>query len=190
MGIIGVALKADRKLLLKGCKSLINRSYFTTNRFPLMFLVLTTVQFKVTKERLICDIFCYCRHMYWVNGGRNSTIEIADLDGSNRRILFTNPNPPTGLTIDFSTGLLFWADQDERKIECAYLNGTNRRVVVSGLSKTFALTQFKDYIYYADWSTIYRANKTNGLDQTRIKRSIEVVMDILVFHRSRQEGLF
>ncbi|XP_068671649.1 low-density lipoprotein receptor-related protein 6-like [Montipora foliosa] len=127
-------------------------------------------------------------HMYWVNGGREPTIEIADLDGSNRRTLFKNPTPPAGLTIDSSTGLIFWADQERRVIECANLNGTNRRIVVSGLTKIFALTQFKDYIYYADLSTIYRANKTNGSDRTRIESNIDVIMDLLVFHSSRQEG--
>ncbi|XP_068671662.1 low-density lipoprotein receptor-related protein 6-like [Montipora foliosa] len=127
-------------------------------------------------------------HMYWVNGGRNSTIEIADLDGSNRRTLFTNLISPAGLTIDSSTRLIFWADQERRLIECANLNGTNRRTVVSGLPKTFALTQFEDYIYYADLSTIYRVDKTNGLGQTRIESNIDNIMDILVFHRSRQEG--
>ena len=126
--------------------------------------------------------------MYWVNGGRNPTIEIADLDGSNRRTLFTNLTSPAGLTIDSSTGLIFWVDQERRMIECANLNGTNRRTVVSGLPKTFALTQFKDYIYYAGLSTIYRANKTNGLGRKRIESNSDVIMDILVFHRSRQEG--
>ena len=127
--------------------------------------------------------------MYWVNGGRNPTIEIADLDGSNRRTLFTNLTSPAGLTIDSSTRLIFWADQERRLIECANLNGTNRRTVVSGLPKTFALTQFKDFIYYADLSTIYRVEKTNGLGQTRIESNIDNIMDILVFHRSRQEGM-
>ncbi|XP_068671663.1 low-density lipoprotein receptor-related protein 6-like [Montipora foliosa] len=127
-------------------------------------------------------------HMYWVNDGRNPTIEIADLDGSNRRTLFTNPSPPAGLTIDSSTGLIFWADQERRLIECANLNGANRRTVVSGLPKTFALTQFKDYIYYADLSTIYRAHKTNGLGQTLIESNVDNITDILVFHSSRQEG--
>ena len=126
--------------------------------------------------------------MYWVNGGKKPTIEIADLDGSNRGTLFKTLTRPAGLTIDFSTELIFWADQERRMIECANLNGTNRRIVVSKLTKPFALTQFKDYIYYADLSTIYRANKTNGLDRTRIESNIDVIMDLLVFHSSRQEG--
>ena len=130
--------------------------------------------------------------MYWVNGGSDPKIERADLDGSNRRTVITNVTPPSGLTIDFSLGLIFWVNGENRVIECANLNGTNRRTVASELPKPFALTQYKDYIYWTDWklSSIFRANKTNGLDRIQIKGNIEFIFDILVFHSSRQEGLY
>lgn len=143
-----------------------------------------------------CIIHCFCdlnhRHMYWANGGEDPKIERADLDGSNRRTVVTNVTRPTGLTIDFSLGLIFWVDGKNKVIECAHLNGTNRRTVATELPKPFALTQYKDYIYWADWklSSIYRANKTNGMDRTQIKGNIDFIMDILVFHSSRQEGLY
>jgi len=129
--------------------------------------------------------------MYWANGGISPKIERADLDGSNRHTVITNVTRPSGLTIDFSLGLIFWVDGENKVIECANLNGSNRRTIASELPKPFALTQYKDYIYWADWKfgSIYRANKTNGLDRTRIKDNIEFIMDILVFHSSRQEGL-
>lgn len=130
--------------------------------------------------------------MYWANGGEDPKIERADLDGSNRRTVVTNVTRPTGLTIDFALGLIFWVDGENKVIECAYLNGTNRRTVATELPKPFALTQYKDYIYWADWNlnSIYRANKTNGMDRTKIKGNIKNIMDILVFHSSRQEGLY
>ena len=129
--------------------------------------------------------------MYWANGGREPTIERADLDGSKRHTVIVNVTRPTGLTIDYSLGLIFWVDIENQVIECANLDGTNRRVVASGLPMPFALTQYKDYIYWTDHAlnSIYRANKTNGLDQTRIKSHTDDIMDILVFHSSRQEGL-
>lgn len=130
--------------------------------------------------------------MYWANGGEEPKIERADLDGSNRRIIVSNVTRPTGLTIDFSLGLIFWVDAENKVIESAHLNGTNRRTVATELPKPFALTQYKDFIYWADWklSSIYRANKSNGMDRTQIKDDIEFIMDILVFHSSRQEGLY
>ena len=130
--------------------------------------------------------------MYWANGGEDPKIERADLDGSNRRTIVCNVTRPTGLTIDFSLGLIFWVDAENKVIESAHLNGTNRRTVTTELPKPFALTQYKDFIYWADWklSSIYRANKSNGMDRTQIKGNIEFIMDILVFHSSRQEGLY
>ena len=135
--------------------------------------------------------YLYNRHMYWANGGRRPTIERADLDGSNRHTVIANVRRPTGLTIDYSSGLIFWVDIENQVIECANLDGTNRRVVASGLPMPFALTQYKDYIYWTDHAlnSIYRANKTTGLDQTRIKSHTDGIKDILVFHSSRQEGL-
>ena len=130
------------------------------------------------------------RYMYWANGGNHPSIERADLDGTNRWTVISNVTRPSGLTIDFSAGLIFWADSENKVIECANLNGTNRRTIASELPKPFALTQYKDYIYWTDWTTdtINRANKTNGQDRVPIKSSIDYIMDILVFHSSRQEG--
>ena len=130
--------------------------------------------------------------MYWANGGEDPKIERADLDGSNRHTVVSNVTRPTGLTIDFILGLIFWVDAEKKVIECADLNGTNRRTVATELPKPFALTQYKDFIYWADWrlSSIYRANKSNGMDRTEIKGNIDFIMDILVFHSSRQEGSY
>ena len=129
--------------------------------------------------------------MYWANGGWYPKIERADLDGSNRQTIVPNVTRPTGLTIDFSAEMIFWVDTENKVIECANLNGSNRQVIASELPKPFALTQYKDYIYWTDQklSSINRANKTNGMERTQIKGNIEfTIMDILVFHGSRQEG--
>ena len=140
----------------------------------------------MTDHSYLCN-----RHMYWANGGKKPTIERADLDGSNRNTVIDNVRIPTGLTIDYSSGLIFWVDIDNQVIECAYLDGTNRRIVALGLSQPFALTLYKDYIYWTDrkLKSVYRANKTNGLDKTKIISHTEYIMDILVFHSSRQRGL-
>ena len=129
--------------------------------------------------------------MYWVNGRRKPTIERADLDGSNRNTVIAHVTSPTGLTLDYSLGLIFWVDIKNQVIECAYLDGTNRRIVASGLPKPFALTLYKDYIYWTDrkLKSVYRANKINGLNKTKIKSHTDHIMDILVFHSSRQRGL-
>ena len=71
--------------------------------------------------------------MYWANGGEDPKIERADLDGSNRHTVVSNVTRPTGLTIDFTLGVIFWVDAEKKVIECADLNGTNRRTVATEL---------------------------------------------------------
>ena len=76
----------------------------------------------------------------------------------------------------------------------AYLitfTGSNRRVVIGEeLPRPFGLTQYDDYIYWTDWKTnsIERCNKTNGQNRTRVQEQLNYVMDLLVFHASRQSG--
>lgn len=58
------------------------------------------------------------------------------------------------------------------------------------LSHPFSLTQYRDYIYWTDWNlrSIERADKRSGLNRTVVQGHLEYVMDILVFHSSRQDG--
>ena len=52
------------------------------------------------------------------------------------------------------------------------------------------MTQYEEFIYWADWTTrsIERAHKLSGENRTRIQNQVDYVMDILVFHSSRQSG--
>lgn len=112
------------------------------------------------------------------------------MDGSNRTLIVTGVKRPSDITLDYKESLIFWVDTDSSVIECADFLGRNRRTIASSLSKPFALTQFQDYIYWTDWNTesIERANKTTGLNRTRIRSNVDFVMDIIVFHTTRQEG--
>lgn len=68
--------------------------------------------------------------------------------------------------------------------------GQDREVIADDLPHPFGLTQYQDYIYWTDWSqrSIGRANKTSGQNRTIIQGHLDYVMDILVFHSSRQGG--
>ena len=76
-------------------------------------------------------------------------------------------------------------------LSAAFLKiGLNREVIADDLPHPFGLTQYQDYIYWTDWSrrSIERANKTSGQNRTIIQGHLDYVMDILVFHSSRQAG--
>lgn len=64
-------------------------------------------------------------------------------------------------------------------------------MIADDLPHPFGLTQYSDYIYWTDWTlhSIERADKTNGRNRTLIQGHLDFVMDILVFHSSRQDGL-
>lgn len=133
--------------------------------------------------------------MYWTVGGAKPKIERAHMDGSNRTDIITNLKRPNDLTIDFKKRLLYFVDTENNIIECANLDGTNRSAIVQmprNSAKPYALTLFEDYIYWSDWelNSIERANKTTGLNRTRIQDRVEFIMDVLVFHSSRQEGIW
>ncbi len=69
-------------------------------------------------------------------------------------------------------------------------SGLQREIVADDLPHPFGLTQYRDYIYWTDWNlrSIERADKRSGLNRTVVQGHLEYVMDILVFHSSRQDG--
>ncbi|CAH1258892.1 LRP6 [Branchiostoma lanceolatum] len=132
--------------------------------------------------------------MYWSEWGGDPKIERASMDGTDRFILVDSLGRANGLTIDYPERRLYWADLDTNLIESSNMLGNDRKRVISdNLPHPFGLTQYQDYVYWTDWNTrsIERANKTTGENRTRIQGSLDYVMDImdiLVFHSSRQSG--
>lgn len=73
---------------------------------------------------------CYCfRCMFWTDWGHNPKIQRATMDGKNvRAIVTSNINLPNGLTIDYDTDILYFADGHKNRIEKCNLNGGDRKV--------------------------------------------------------------
>lgn len=67
--------------------------------------------------------------MYWTDLVRKS-LEVSELDGSNRRVLFTDLDRPRGIVTYHPAGKLFWTDwaEDYPRIEVADMNGSGRWV--------------------------------------------------------------
>uniref|UniRef100_A0A8C1Q065 Low density lipoprotein receptor-related protein 6 n=1 Tax=Cyprinus carpio TaxID=7962 RepID=A0A8C1Q065_CYPCA len=128
--------------------------------------------------------------MYWTEWGGRPKIDRSGMDGSGRITLVPNVGRANGLTIDYAERRLYWTDLDTTLIESSNMMGLEREVIADDLPHPFGLTQYQDYIYWTDWSqrSIERANKTSGQNRTVIQGHLDYVMDILVFHSSRQSG--
>ncbi|XP_062373779.1 low-density lipoprotein receptor-related protein 6 isoform X2 [Sardina pilchardus] len=128
--------------------------------------------------------------MYWTEWGGRPKIDRAAMDGTGRITLVANVGRANGLTIDYAERRLYWTDLDTTLIESSNMLGGDREVIAEDLPHPFGLTQYQDYIYWTDWSlrSIERANKTSGQNRTVIQGHLDYVMDILVYHSSRQGG--
>ncbi|XP_076114053.1 low-density lipoprotein receptor-related protein 4-like [Mytilus galloprovincialis] len=130
------------------------------------------------------------RSIFWTDWGGTPKIESSCMDGSYRNVIAnTSLFWPNGLTIDYTTDKLYWADAKHHVIECADLDGSNRRTVLNkGLPHPFALTLFEDELYWTDWNTksINKANKFTGNDVETVHNRLHYPMDIHTFHPQRQ----
>jgi hypothetical protein len=129
--------------------------------------------------------------LYWTDWGLQPKIERCSMDGQDRltiadRSLFW----PNGLAVDYAGDKLYWVDAKHHVIECADLDGSNRKTVLSkGLPHPFAITMFEDDLYWTDWhmKSINRANKFYGnMSVTTVHTQLYFPMDIHTFHPQRQ----
>ncbi|KAL4613478.1 low-density lipoprotein receptor-related protein 5-like isoform X1 [Arapaima gigas] len=129
-------------------------------------------------------------YMYWTEWSGKPRIARAHMDGRNIVTLVDKVGRANGLTIDHVDQRMYWTDLDTCMIESSDMLGQQREVVADDLPHPFGLTQYRDYIYWTDWNlrSIERADKRSGLNRTLIQGQLDYVMDILVFHASRQGG--
>uniref|UniRef100_A0AAY4BP71 EGF-like domain-containing protein n=1 Tax=Denticeps clupeoides TaxID=299321 RepID=A0AAY4BP71_9TELE len=129
-------------------------------------------------------------YMYWTEWGGRPRIARAHMDGSNIKTLVDKVGRANGLTIDYLDQRIYWTDLDTCMIESTNMQGQQREIVADDLPHPFGLTQYSDFIYWTDWNlrSIERADKRSGLNRTLVQGQLEYVMDILVFHSSRQDG--
>lgn len=134
---------------------------------------------------------CY-GYLYWTDWGAPAKIERATL-GGNFRTAFINSSltTPSGLTLDYDERMLYWADTTLDRIERATLTGENRQVILTGLQYPFALTVYKQDIFWTDWTekAIYRAGKDDGSGITVLARNMQHrPNDIHAFSAHKQEN--
>ena len=142
--------------------------------------------------------------MYWTDWGTDpARIERAFLDGTNRKTIL-RVGRINGFTIDYGTShledeeeeavgerRLYWTDMDKKQIGSSTTDGKDFRVIVGeDIQHPFGLTQYQDYLYWTDWETmkIERAHKFTGQNRTVVQSNLNYIMDIQVYHQSRQGG--
>ncbi|EDL01537.1 nidogen-2 precursor [Mus musculus] len=110
----------------------------------------------ISPEGLAIDHFR--RTMYWTDSGLDK-IERAELDGSERKVLFhTDLVNPRAITVDPIRGNLYWTDwnREAPKIETSSLDGENRRILINkdiGLPNGLTFDPFSKLLCWADAGT-------------------------------------
>ncbi|RXG71249.1 Low-density lipoprotein receptor-related protein 4 [Armadillidium vulgare] len=147
------------------------------------------------------------KKMYWTDYGRQS-IEVSELDGAYRRVLFTKLDKPraitthypsgrisvfvnqkvawpNGLAIDWSTSELFWTDAKLDHIQAIRLDGRDRRTVVTGkeVNHPYGVAVLGDWVYWTDWEskTLHKAKKNSGTRITPLRTGHAGLMDLKAF---------
>lgn len=127
----------------------------------------------------------------WGRYGTNGKIFRTTMAGSLKKaIIDKDLSQPSGLTIDYEDRMLYWTDAVREKIERSQLDGSDREVLVSATIYPFAITVFRNYIYWTDLQLrgVYRAEKHTGANMIEmVKRLDDSPRDIHVYSETRQE---
>ncbi|CAH2292234.1 low-density lipo receptor-related 2-like, partial [Pelobates cultripes] len=104
--------------------------------------------------------------MYWSEIGRQSQIEQAGMDGTQRKVLITEQlGWPTGLALDLLTWRIYWSDDKFHCIGSATLHGTDIKLIrLKKIQNPFSLTVFEDEIYWSEITsrTVQKTDKYSG----------------------------
>ena len=120
------------------------------------------------------------RKIYWTDQKwdpftgivRGSTIQRANLNGSNVQDIVTDLGTAEGIAVSASTGKVYWTDSETDKIQRADLNGSNIEDLVSDvrMANDIALDAAGDKMYWADYEGkhISRANLNGSNVETLV----------------------
>ncbi|XP_077974467.1 prolow-density lipoprotein receptor-related protein 1-like isoform X1 [Styela clava] len=98
---------------------------------------------------------------------------------------------PNGLTLDYLSNRVFWADAKSDVIRSMKYDGSDVYIVLKHhqwLTHPFSIALYGHHIFWTDWRTtmIVSANKWTGKNVTVVELSVVQPFDIKVYHESRQ----
>ena len=138
-------------------------------------------------------------NIYWSTSGESPVVERAALDGSQREVFIDGQGlgKPNGLAIDYNLRRLYWTDVKGQTI--SYVSLDRRREEIKKIvhtDTTHSITQiqsisiFKENVFWTNFNkkVIERANKNNGMNRVVFQDRATEVVDLFVYHESRQSG--
>ncbi|XP_047660953.1 low-density lipoprotein receptor-related protein 2 isoform X8 [Tachysurus fulvidraco] len=104
--------------------------------------------------------------MLWSEIGKESRIEQAGMDGSERNVLLSHGlSWPVALAVDIVTDRIYWVDEKLKCIGSATMNGEDIRMLqLTETSSPFSVAVFNDLVYWSDTErlAIHGAHKITG----------------------------
>ncbi len=128
--------------------------------------------------------------MYWCNRGVDHKIEVASMDGGDRRILVRRGlYYPNGLTLDDKNSRLYWLDIYLDTLEYYDLQRHTITTLLdrsSVFTRPFGLTSLDDKLFWTEsfWDVVYQADKTTALNPKVLISGLRSPMDIHAYDRN------
>ncbi|XP_047676249.1 low-density lipoprotein receptor-related protein 1B-like isoform X1 [Tachysurus fulvidraco] len=128
--------------------------------------------------------------MFWTDG---NTINMANMDGSNSKILHQNQKDPVGLSIDYTSNKLYWINSGNGTINRCNLDGSGLEVIDSlkkELMKATALGIMGGKLWWADdaLAQIGTVRKKDGQNLAVLRTKTTGVIQIRVYDKDGQKG--
>lgn len=135
-------------------------------------------------------------YLFWTDWNAfNPSVSRANLDGEDRKELFTQPEVfwPNGISIDFIAERIYWVDASKDYIASSDLDGKGFMKILHSDARVehpFAVAVHKELMYWSDWkmSSVFSADKDHGIMIRTVAEDMLNLMDLKIYAHSIQEG--